>query len=700
MDITLRMSDHALSARAAAAASIVLLKNTNETLPLLPQQDGAPLPVAVFGIRQLSTPAFTPGAQPWRAIGVLDGLQASDAVQPDALLARKYRTWALEHPDGSELPVSAAELSAAAAACSAAIVVLGREAGQTQLRLREDERALLQRVNAAFERTVLVLAAPGPMELNEDARACGAIVFLGLAGQEAGYALADVLTAQVMPSGHLAHSWPEELASFDAACEAADQFVGYRYFDAFGTPVRYAFGHGLSYGRIEFGSVSAGLDGCDVTISAELINTGERYPASELVQVYVTRPDTDAALPVTSLQCFQKTRLLAPGERETLELRFPITKLAVFRQSAHAFVLDAGYYDIRVGTNSRACYLAGSIRLTRSAVVQALEPVAWQSAPPRTRPENVCFQYPEDLAEIEQAHRRAIRFSDRALPRRSRKKGARFTGCRSDGTQYPLSAVRAGECNVFEFVAGLDDESLKQLVTTFGQQQPAVPGALGASAALERYGVPAMQLAAGAQGLYLQRQITDEQTGQLVRRQNATMFPAPSLLACSFDEELVRAVGRAVGLEMAELGVQLWLGPNSCVMRTPRESSFGEKWSEDPVVCGCMSAALCRGAWPYGAFVLHAGEITGEPELSQAALRELYALPFALAAGSAHAAKLPRLSFGAQALHPDAPLVRAWQLDCGYSGMLWGGTQDPEGRIALEKSALRLIRLLLQLKNL
>lgn len=72
MDITLRMSDHALTARAAAAAGIVLLQNKNRTLPLLPQEDGAPLPVAVFGIKQLQTPAFDKTMTPWRAIGVLD----------------------------------------------------------------------------------------------------------------------------------------------------------------------------------------------------------------------------------------------------------------------------------------------------------------------------------------------------------------------------------------------------------------------------------------------------------------------------------------------------------------------------------------------------------------------------------------------------------------------------------------------------
>lgn len=381
MDITLRMSDHALTARAAAAAGIVLLKNTAGTLPLLPAEDGVPLPVAVFGIRQLLTPAYDRAMTPWRAIGVLDGLMASNAVRTDGLLARKYRTWAMEHPDGSELPLTNVDFGALRHDCAAAVVVIGRTPEQDHTRLTSEETAMLTRVTSVFDRTILVLAAPGYIELNEAALACGAIVFLGLAGQEAGGALADVLTAKVMPSGHLSFTWPENAEAFDEACAAVDQFTGYRYFDSFGTPVRYPFGYGLGYGKIEFGCVSAGLDGCDVTVSAELVNTGETHAASELMQVYVTRPGDDLTRPVSFLQAFSKSRLLAPGESQTIRLRFPITDLAVYRESAHAFVLDAGYYDIRIGTSSRACYLAGSIRLTRSAVVQAAEPLSLPSVP-------------------------------------------------------------------------------------------------------------------------------------------------------------------------------------------------------------------------------------------------------------------------------------------------------------------------------
>lgn len=700
MDITLRMSDHALTARAAAAAGIVLLQNKDRTLPLLPQEDGAPLPVAVFGVKQLQTPAFDKTMTPWRSIGVLDGLAASETVRPDALLARKYRTWAVEHPEGSEMPLTNLDFGALRHDCAAAVVVIGRTPERYSLQLTDEETAMLTRVTSVFDRTVLVLAAPGFIELNEAALSCGAIVFLGLAGQEAGGALADVLTAKVMPSGHLSFSWPERAEAFADACAAADQFTGYRYFDSFGVPVRYPFGHGLSYGTVAFGSVSAGLDGCDVTVSAELVNTGEEFAASELVQVYVTRPEGDLTRPVSFLNCFRKSRLLAPGESQTVALRFPITELAVYRESAHAFVLDAGYYDIRIGTSSRACYLAGSIRLTRSAVVQAAEPLTMPAAQERTRPENVCFQFPEDLAEIEQAHKHAIRFSDRNLPRRSRRKGREFTGCRPDGEHHTLADVREGRCSVFHLVADMDTENLERLVCGFGREEASVPGALGASAAIERYGIPAVQIAGGAQGLRLLRDIPDEETGEIVRRQCATVFPAPAQLACSFDQEVVRAVGRAVGLEMAELGVQLWLGPDAGVMRSPQEKRFAEKWSEEPVVCGAMTSALAAGAWPYGTAALHTQSLPETVSVSQSALRDVYGLPFEIAANSCRAAKLPDCAISGQRLTENSPLLRAWLLDCGYGGMLWGDETPSSDRIGLEKAAIRILKWMLQAKKL
>ena len=349
MDITLRMSDHALTARAAAAAGIVLLKNTAGTLPLLPAEDGAPLPVAVFGIRQLLTPAYDRAMTPWRAIGVLDGLMASDAVRPDGLLARKYRTWAMEHPDGSELPLTNVDFGALRHDCAAAVVVIGRTPEQDHPRLTSEETAMLTRVTSVFDRTILVLAAPGYIELNEAALACGAIVFLGLAGQEAGGALADVLTAKVMPSGHLSFSWPERAEAFADACAAADQFTGYRYFDSFGVPVRYPFGHGLSYTTFDFGAPK--YDAKKGTLTVAVTNSGKR-DGEEVVQVYI-RNTADTEGPLKTLRAYKRVALKA-GESSTVTINLPRESFEGWDVKTNTMRVVPGKYEVMVGNSSAA----------------------------------------------------------------------------------------------------------------------------------------------------------------------------------------------------------------------------------------------------------------------------------------------------------------------------------------------------------
>ena len=87
MEYTARMNEHALVSRAAAAGSCVLLKNIENTLPFAGTKD-EPVRVAVFGIGQIFTPTGLTGMEPWRKIGILDGLTAEPTVKPDALLAQ------------------------------------------------------------------------------------------------------------------------------------------------------------------------------------------------------------------------------------------------------------------------------------------------------------------------------------------------------------------------------------------------------------------------------------------------------------------------------------------------------------------------------------------------------------------------------------------------------------------------------------
>ena len=690
MEYTARMNDNAATARAAACASMVLLKNVNETLPLL-KEGGEPLRTAVFGVGQLLTPLHSAAMQPWRRIGILDGLCQSGSVQPDSLLAHKYRSWVMEHPGGEEYPLDKLDLQALSVENRAALVVVARAQEAYDVQLTAEEKTLLKAVTEAFSRTVLVLAAPGFLELTDEAMACTAIVFMGIAGQEGGAALADLLTAKVMPAGRLAFAWPMRESDYARCCAVPDRFVGYRYFDSFGTELRWPFGYGQTYGKCEIGAVSAGLDGCDVVVTAEISNTGGRFPASELVQVYVSYPEAQSDQPVWILDCFKRTRLLAPGESETVQLRFSITELSRFREEASAYVLQDGFYDIRVGTSSRDTMIAGSIRVTRSAVVQAATPMKLAAEQSRVRSGE--FTYPGERQELEAARKAAIRFSDRNLPRRSRKKGGEFSGCRSDGSVHTLSDVRSGACSLFQMIAAMDDVELETLADSYSALPQAKTFEISG---IDRYGIPALCVCAGGEGLYLEKEERNEDDEVTVRR-NLTAFPAASLLACAFDYDTIRAVGQAVWREMQEYGVDLWLAPGAQIAAKPGPMT-AETWSEDPVLCGICARALLDGA--KGAAVLRTAGVTETAVLSQAVCRDLYCLPFEIASGAAKVFLLPEKPVSGKTVREDGTLVRSVILDWRYRGMFltegkrYGTMPD---RVTLEKTALRILRQVMEL---
>ena len=106
------------------------------------------------------------------------------------------------------------------------------------------------------------------------------------------------------------------------------------------------------------------------------------------------------------------------------------------------------------------------------------------------------------------------------------------------------------------------------------------------------------------------------------------------------------------------------------------------------------------GAWPYGTAVLHAQSLPEAVSVSQSALRDVYGLPFEIAADGCRAAKLPDCAISGQRLTENSPLLRAWLLDCGYGGMLWGDETLRSDRIGLEKAAIRILKWMLQAKKL
>lgn len=695
MDFTPRMTENMLVAHSAAVSSMVLLKNIHETLPLVPA-GSEPLPVAVFGMGQLDTACCCEEFQTYRRVSVLDGLCASPLVKPDGLLTHKYRNWKLTEP-GKAFPWQNLSMEELADNNAAAIVVITRTEEAYDPILSPDELELLSAVAEHFPRLVLVLNTPGYMEVAPVAQLCGAIVFMGTAGQESGAALAELLTGQALFQGHLTQSWPRRRADFTVANQAADLYCGYRYFDTFGTELSYDFGFGLTYGAAELEGVSVAVDDTELVITADVRNSGEVWPITQVVQVYASRPEGGLPQAKYTLQGFARTKVLDPGQCQSVTVRFPVSRLAVFSEDASAFVLPAGYYDIRVGFSARSAMIAGSVRLLRDEVVRPVLPMEMEKTV--NRPAELPYTYPGEEQERELVRRRAIRLSGWNVPRTRLHKPRTPHLCRPADHPVRLEDVARGEASLYELVGGMDSRDLRALVLDFGTRPSDVPGALGSSADLtEQYGIPAMTIAAGADGLLLQRDLRDPEDDRIVARQCCTAFPAASLLSCSWNPELISAVGAAIGREMQEYHVDLWLAPGADVLRSPSQRHASRCWSEDPLLCGTFTAALSHGVEKYGKAVLRAVSMEHKSAVTQRAYQELYSVGFRLAAPTARAVLLPTQWLNGEPSGEDTALSQALVHQWRFPGMFLADderyTTEPT-RLQLEQSALRILKQLL-----
>ena len=695
MEYTPRMTENMLVAHAAASGSMVLLKNVAGTLPLRPA-GSEKLPVAVFGMGQIDTACCCREFETYRKVSILDGFCASTLVQPDGLLAHKYRNHKLTSP-GKEFPWNTLSMEELAENNAAAIVVLTRTEENYDTIVNNDERDMVRAIAAAFDRVVLVVNAPGYLEIAPVVSLCGAVVYMGVAGQEGGIALAELLTGEAIFRGHLNQSWPVRRADFTQANQAADIYCGYRYFDTFGTELLYDFGHGLTYGAAEIESVSVAVDGTDVVVSASVANVGETWPVSQVVQVYASRPEGRLPQPKYVFQGFASTKTLDPGQVQTVSVRFPVGELSTFSEESSAFILEAGYYDIRVGFSARSAVIAGSLKLSRDEVVLPVLPTKMPQTQNRPAPRS--FVLPGEAEELAAVRAHAIRLSSWNIPRVKLRKPRQPQLCRPAEAPVRLEDVARGTANLYELVGGMESHDLRSLVLDFGFKPVAVPGALGASTDLmEGYGIPSMTIAAGADGLLLKRDIKNEED-EIVSHQYCTAFPAASLLGCAWDPELVAAVGAAIGREMREYKVDLWLAPGADVLRSPSQRHASRCWSEEPVLCGVYTAAMAEGASKYGAAVLRAVSMEHKQEMTLRAYQDIYSLGFAIAAPSAAAVLLPTQWLNGEPSGEDTAQSVALCHEWRFKGMFLADderfTAEPT-RLQLEQAALRILKFALK----
>lgn len=533
-----------------------------------------------------------------------------------------------------------------------------RSAGAGDFELYEEEKASVKLLAERFENLVVVLNVGGVIDTSwlKSAEGVGAVLLMSQAGNIGGYALADVLTGKVVPSGHLTTTWAKNYLDYPMAADFSYKngdlddeyykegiFVGYRYFDTFGIEPSYPFGYGLSYTDFSVRTLSAEADEKEISVKVEVKNTGESYSGREVVQVYVSAPAGRLEKPYQELAAYKKTKELAPGETQELTISFPTERMASYDVEKASWVLEAGTYYIRVGVNSRATHIAAAVVLDQEAVTEKLSnrlPLDCEMDE-LSAAGAVPYTYEGEDAEKKEAVR---------LPISAGKIPCREAVYHTGNEELPKSTrtgvitmdqVRAGEASLDELVSQLTVEQMAELCvgtarggmggeSVIGAASALCPGAAGdtTSIMIEDRNVRNMILADGPAGLRLSRYFVADSQGNIVPGtgdspmpdmdelkgmmgmedkkpelpedavtyyQYCTAIPIATLLAQTWDVEAVEAAGDIVGEEMNELGVTLWLAPGMNIHRNPLCGRNFEYYSEDPLVSGMCAAADTLG---------------------------------------------------------------------------------------------------------
>ena len=204
-----------------------------------------------------------------------------------------------------------------------------------------------------------------------------ALVHCWYLGSESGNALLNVLSGKVNPSGKLPVTFAQKYADYPyvkygqeaypgvnkQVYYKEDVFVGYRGFEHNKVKALFPFGFGLSYTTFQYGKPAVSINNDVITVEATITNTG-KVAGKEIAQVYVSAPkNKQMEKPVKELKAFAKTRLLQPGESQTLRMTMKKSDLASWNESLHGWQVDAGTYTIQIGASSADIRGKASIKL-------------------------------------------------------------------------------------------------------------------------------------------------------------------------------------------------------------------------------------------------------------------------------------------------------------------------------------------------
>lgn len=645
------------TAAQTVAEGIVMVKNDNNALPVSKAEE-----ISVFGRIQMHYYKSGTGSGGMvnvsKVTGIIDGLTECGAKLNEELLS-VYKKWIEENPfdvgEGwggepwcqQEMPLDDSLVRKCAETSDTALVIIGRTAGEEQdnkltagsYLLTDLEKDMLAKVRKYFKKVAVLLNVGNIMDMSfVDEFAPDAVLYVWQGGMTGGTGTAKVLLGEISPCGKLPDTIAYSISDYPSDKNfgdtqrniyAEDIYVGYRYFETFAKDkVRYPFGFGLSYTDFEISCTAAEQDGI-VTVSAAVKNIGS-HSGKEVVQLYCEAPQGRLGKPARVLCGYEKTRTLAPGESQVLEISVDVKSLASYDDSGvtgnrFAWVLEKGDYNFYAGTDVRHSEKIYTHTIDTQICVeqlaQALAPVEpFERFKPVVTDSGVTLTMENTpLSEVDENKRRIENFPPN-IPQ-------------TDDKGIKLSDVVNGKNSLDEFIAQLSDYDLSCIVRGEGMCSPKVTAGTaaafgGVSHRLAELEVPCGCCSDGPSGMRL-----DCGT-------KAFSLPNGTLIASTFNKQLVTELFSLTGLEMAANKVECLLGPGMNIHRHPLNGRNFEYFSEDPFLTGTMACAELDG--------MHSAGVTGTIKhfcgnnqetnrhflnsvVSERALREIYLKGFEIA---------------------------------------------------------------------
>jgi beta-glucosidase len=420
---------NAKTALRAAAEGMVLLKNSKKTLPM----HASVKRIALYGNASYNLFSGGSGSGDVNeayTVSLMDGLTSNpydnnpsyfyqidsallsgyqDHISIETQKQPKKKSFLDLLPPLPEMQIDVAQIEQQASINDMAIFTIGRNAGECQDRniendfqLSATEKTLIQNISTAFhakgKKLVVILNIGGVIEMASWVHYADAVLLAWQSGQEAGRAIADILIGKYSPSGKLSMTFPlryedvpsarnfpgknlsdQPIIGVDGIAKIYDSevtyeegiYVGYRYYDRFKITPAYEFGYGLSYTSFRYGKakLSSKTFKDKLTISVEVTNTGDQ-DGKEVVQLYLSAPQKNTDKPLKELKSFEKTKVLQPGETQTLSFTIEPKDLASYDTKTASWIAEAGNYTVEIGSSSRDIRSTVKFSLSDTMVVE------------------------------------------------------------------------------------------------------------------------------------------------------------------------------------------------------------------------------------------------------------------------------------------------------------------------------------------